>query len=141
MTTILFDARLGIAAADSYGTDGDRTWTDVRKVWRICGCLIGLAGPTDEGVAFKNWLKAGCPDKWPCFRNSAALVLSPAGLVHFDGSCIPQPVASGIESIGTGAKVALAAYDSMGFKNPGRAVRMACKYSEGSGGRVRMYKL
>lgn len=141
MTTILADARLGVMLSDSYATDGDRAWSNVRKVFRICGCLVGLAGATDEGEAFKIWLKKGCPDKWPAFRCSSALVLSPAGLVHFDCSLIPQPVKCGIEAIGTGAKVALAAYEALGRNNPRRAVGLSCKYSDGSGGRVRVYRL
>ena len=141
MTTIIADLLLGVMVSDSYATDGDRAWSSVRKVWRYKGCLIGFSGDTDEAEAFKTWFKAGYPDKWPRFSHSCALVLSRTGLLHFNYGLIPQKVPSGIEAIGTGGKVALAVHDALERKNIKRAVAMACKYSDGSGGRVRLYQL
>ncbi len=141
MTTIIADVQLGLMVSDSYATDGDRAWPSTRKVWRCNGALIGCSGDTDEAVEFRKWVMAGFPTRMPRFSNSCAIVLSRSGLSHFDHSLIPQKVPSGVEAIGTGAKVALAVHEALLRQDIKRAVALACKYSDGSRTPVRVYKL
>jgi hypothetical protein len=138
VTTILADARFGLMVSDSVMTDDDRVWT-TKKVFRHEGCLYGFAGLVDERIAFMDWIK-GEGDA-PAFANSFCLMLSDAGLFIYDNSTVPQKVSRGFETIGTGAKAAMCAYEAMGFKNPAKAVRIVCKHDSGSRPPVRTYKL
>lgn len=140
MTTVLADARHGIMLSDSSISDGDRVWIG-RKVVRCSGELFGFSGDCDEAVQFMAWWKSGQSSKLPHFRNSCCLRLSPTGLFHYDHGITPQKVPSGIESIGTGAKAAIAAYDALGFTNPRRVLALACKYDANSRAPVRIYKI
>ena len=141
MTTVLADAHLGVMVADSFASDGDRSWGRVKKVWRVRDHLVGLAGNLDEFAPFVQWFKDGCDDKKrPKFSNSYALILGPTGLWTCQLS--PLLMRSGRhEAIGSGCKAALAAYEALGFTDPKRAVQIACRYDAGSRGPVRVYHL
>lgn len=142
MTTILADAKLGVMVADSNMTDGDRIWK-VKKIHRIRGALVGLAGIMSEGQAFLRWFAAD-DGKAPEFEfgGSTALVLDGGGLFLFDENTLGlTKVPGGIESAGSGAVAAIAAYEALGFQDPVRAVRIACKHDQGSRPPVRSYKL
>lgn len=142
MTTILADTRLGVMVSDSNMTDGDRAWR-VRKVHRIRGTLVGLAGTMIEGLAFLDWYRAGMttpPDF--AFGDSTALVLDTDGLWLFDENTDTLArVRAGREAIGTGGKGAMCAYEALGFSSPAKAVRIACVHDSGSRPPVRTYRL
>ncbi len=143
MTTILADYKLGLMVADSNATDGDRVWK-IKKVHRIKGALIGLAGVMSEGQAFLEWYRGDIEKKAPVFEfgESTALVLDEFGLFYFDMNTLGlTKVPGGIESAGSGSVAAICAYEALGFKDPTRAVRIACKHDNGSRGPVRTYKL
>lgn len=142
MTTVLADARLGVIVADSNISDGDRTWSG-RKVFRVKGCLIGYAGNEEDSIAFLDWFKSGHDvAKKPKLTNFSALLLSPRGLFSYDQDLIlPLPVAKGIESIGTGAKAAMSAYEALDWKDPKRAVQIVCRHDSSSRAPVRVYHL
>ena len=140
MTTILASAPLGLMLSDSSISDGDRVWVG-RKVIRYKGSLFGFAGDCDEAVQFMDWWKAGQTGKLPHFRNSCCLILSPSGLTHFDHGLTAQKIPSGVETIGTGAKAAIAAFEALEYTNPRRAVALACKHDAGSRAPVRVYSL
>ena len=137
MTTILADLKLGLMVADSSISDGDRVWVG-RKVYRHRGVLYGFAGDVDEAVQFMDWVKGG---PTPKFGHSDCLALSPGGLLHYNRSINPIPVASGIETIGTGGKSAICAYEALDWLDPVRAVRIACKHDSASRAPLRIYKL
>ena len=140
MTTVLACARLGIMVADSSVSDDDRVWAG-RKVWRVRGALIGMAGTDSERLAFLAWYRGGMlsPVK---LGESSALILSRKGLFVIDANYVePQRVESGREAIGTGAKAAMCAYEALDFTDPRRAVRIVCKHDAGSRGPVRRYAL
>ena len=139
MTTILADFNLGLMVADSSISDGDRVWMG-RKVFRHHGNLLGFSGDVEEAIGFLIWYKKGMKDKHPKFTNSHALVMNSAGLFYFGASCVSQPIKSGIEAIGTGAKAAICTYEAMGFKKPAAAVKLVCKHDAGSRSPVRIYK-
>jgi hypothetical protein len=137
MTTLIADFRLGVMISDSAVSDEDRVWSG-RKVFRYRGALYGFAGDTDEAVEFMAWIKGG---KHPKFTHSDCLVLSDAGLTHYNRSTVAQSVASGIEAIGSGAKAAICAYEALGFTDPVQAVKITCKHDSGSRTPVRIYRL
>jgi hypothetical protein len=107
-------------------------------VFRYKGALYGFSGDTDEAVQFMAWIKGG---KLPHFSHSDCLVLSDAGLVHYNHGTVAQSVARGIEAIGTGAKAAMCAYEALQFTDPVRAVKIVCKHDSGSRAPVRVYRL
>ena len=143
MTTILADFHLGLMVADSHETDTDRAWC-VKKVHRVRGALIGLAGKLHvDGQHFLDWYQAGMvtPPEFD-FEESVALVLDYDGLWIFDSNCITLvKVERGREAIGTGGKGAICAYEALGWSNPRRAVTIACKHDGGSRPPIRVYRL
>lgn len=126
--------------SDSSISDGDRVWVG-RKVFRFGGRLFGFSGDCDEAIEFMHWVRNNLPPQLPHFRNSDCLMLSQAGLFHFNHGVIAQKVPKGIEAIGTGAKAAIAAYEALGFTKPNRAVQLACKHDANSRVPVRVYRL
>jgi len=138
VTTILSDAHLGVMVADSSVSDGDRVWSE-RKVFRIKGALIGLAGEDGDCGRFLQWVKDGLPGK-PRFGETAALILTPGQLLFFDGNYVePVKVKSGREAIGSGGKSAMCAYEALGWTDPRRAVRIVCRHDAASRAPVRVY--
>lgn len=130
--------------SDSNMSDGERVWK-ARKVHRIRGCLLGLAGHVDEINGFLDWYRAGEPETgYPklAFENSVVLALDPDGLWLFDSSCTQwSKVPTGREAIGTGGVAAISAYEALDWTDPARAVRIACKHDAGSRVPVRTYRL
>lgn len=141
MTTVLADAHAGVIVSDTGASGGDRQWPNSRKVWRVRGALLGFSGLYEDIERFLAWWRAGQRDPAPNFKHGSALVLSQAGLALYAGSTSPVTVAGGRDAIGSGGKAALCAYDAMGWTDPRRAVRIACKYDSGSRTPVRLYRL
>lgn len=137
ITTILADYKLGVMVSDSSVSDDDRVWVG-KKVHRYKGVLYGLAGNVEEAIQFMDWVKGG---ERPKFSNSDCLALSESGLLHYNRSIIPIPVKRGIETIGTGGKAAICAYEALGWTDPVLAVRIVCKNDSASRAPVRVYKL
>jgi hypothetical protein len=140
MTTILADLRLGVMVSDGTTTDSDRVWSQ-RKVWRVKGCLVGIAGDFAQGRLFVEWLRGGAKGQAPKFNESEALVMSDGGLFYYGNNLVPEKVAHGIEAIGTGSKAAMCAYEALAFTDPVLAVKIVCKHDSGSRGPVRTYRL
>jgi hypothetical protein len=137
MTTILADFRYGVMVADSSISDDDRVWLG-KKVYRHKGVLYGFSGDVEESIQFMDWVRGGKPPK---FTHSACLQLSEAGLFHYNASIIPHPVQCGYETIGSGGKAAICAYEALGFTDPVRAVKITCRHDSASRTPVRIYKL
>lgn len=128
--------------SDSNMTDDDRVWR-VKKVFRIGGVLVATAGAVSQGEAFMDWYRTDTtkPPEFD-FDEGSALVLGSNGLFYFDSSVLTlTKIPSGREAIGTGGKVAMAVYESQRWKDPVRAVRITCKYDNGSRTPVRSYRL
>lgn len=140
MTTILASVEHGVIVADSNISDDDRIWTG-KKVWRIKGSLIGMAGCDADRAAFLAWFRGGM-DGPVEFGTSSALILNSTGLYLFDANyTTPQRLEHGREAIGTGAKAAMCAFEALGWQDPKRAVQIVCKHDAGSRGPVRVYRL
>lgn len=139
MTTVLADVRFGVMCSDSNHADDDRVWLG-RKVFRIRGSLVGVAGTVANWRAALVWLRKG--GERPDFGDASLLVLSHDGLfLHTPLDPQPERIASGREAIGSGAKAAMCAYEALNFTDPKRAVRIVCKHDSGSRGPVRIYRL
>lgn len=140
MTTVLADSHLGIVVADSGISDGDRQWVG-RKVWRIGGALVAIAGNLDECQGFLAWYRGGMEEKPPPMANASAMAMTEQGIVYFSGSAVPLVVESGREAIGSGAKAAMCAYEALGWQDPKRAVQIVCRHDARSRAPVRVYQL
>lgn len=142
MTTILADYRFGLMVSDSHTTDGDRAWSE-RKVRRVRGALIGLAGLWADFEPVLDWYRGGMAEPMQIDNvETAVLVLKGDGLFLLDASSTRlQRVSGGREAVGTGGKAAIAAYEAMYFTDPRRAVQIACRHDPGSRPPVRLYRL
>jgi ATP-dependent protease HslVU (ClpYQ) peptidase subunit len=139
MTTILCDSRLGVMVSDGAFNDGNCVGK-MRKVWRVNGSLVGLAGNLDEFGPFLGWLKGGM--KYPPPRISiSALLLSESGILCFAASGTAYVVQSRCEAIGSGAMAAKSAHEALDFADPRKAVQIVTKHDHNSRGPVRVYKL
>lgn len=140
MTTVLADWHAGVMVSDSNVSDSDRHWSR-RKVFRIRGALVGIAGVVSQAEQFLLWYRAGCVDKPPKMDAMSALVLSPVGLMIYDAEHIPTPVPSGREAIGSGAKAAMVGYQLLGWTDAKRVVKAVCDHDAHSRAPVRVYQL
>lgn len=140
MTTVLADVKLGVMVSDTNYSDGE-TRGQMRKVWRMRGGLVGLAGSLDEFAPFLLWLKDGMASPGPRLKSLSALWLQPTGLLWFADSLSPIVVQGRCHAIGTGAMAAHAAHEALGFADPKRAVRIACNHDAASRAPVRLYRL
>lgn len=140
MTTVLAEAKLGLMVADSNVTDAIKVWKQ-RKVWRINGALVGMAGLAEEFLPFLVWCRNGMQEDPPKMKNLEAMVLSTSGLLYYSSSTLPVRIASGRHAIGTGSMAALAAHEALGFNDPKRAVQIVCRHDAGSRSPVRVYRL
>lgn len=126
--------------ADSNVSDEDRHWSQ-RKVFRIRGALVGIAGVMVQVEQFLSWYRAGCKDKPPKMDEMSALVMSLEGLLVYSHGHIPTPVPKGREAIGSGAKAAMVGYQLLGWQDAKRVVRAVCDHDAGSRAPVRVYTL
>mgnify|MGYP006958848856 CR=1 FL=1 len=141
MTTVLADFNARVMVADTGADNGEQVWLAQRKVWRSGKWLLGFAGRYDEIEEFLAWWRAGRGGPLPSFRHSEALAMSDEGLLHFSTSAREMPSERRREAIGTGAIGALCAYEALGWTDPKRAVRIACRHDAHSRAPVRVYSL
>ena len=142
MTTVLADARLGVMVSDSAINDGSRLWLGP-KVFRIRGALLGFAGETHIREGFMKWWREGAlVAETPTFKGGIALVLTPdRKLLYFEEDKWMETLRNGREAIGTGSQAAMAAYEALDWKDPKKAVRIACHHDHQSRAPVRAYNL
>lgn len=134
MTTIAASVLDGVMCSDSFWSDGDECGP-TRKVFRVNGDLIGLAGDLGEQQSWLADYKAG---RKHTQRSITAMRLSKDGITlwtHQDGW-----TAGGQRfAIGSGGKVARGALAAGATCR--QAVRIAADIDAGTGGPVRQYKL
>lgn len=141
MTTVLADWHLRLMVSDSNVSDLDRHWSQ-RKVFRIRGQLVGIAGALTQAEQFLVWMRGGCKEKPPSkLDEMTALVMSADGLLHYAGTHLPLPVPCGREAIGSGAKAAMVGYQLMKWSDPRGVVRAVCDHDANSRAPVRVYRL
>jgi hypothetical protein len=143
VTTVLADSRLGLMVTDSAFSDGTRVWSG-KKVHRVRGHLVGLAGTVTQMDGFLAWYKRGGDwGDWTFkFDESYALILTPDGLFEFNEKADSlRHIKQGYEAIGSGSMAAVAAHEALEWKDPKRAVAIACKHDTNSRAPVRVYHL
>ena len=142
MTTIVGSYARREIAADSQWQAGDMKQR-ARKIYRVRGALIGIAGTVTEGLKFVQWYAEGCRrDEEPQLHADTwgALVLDATGLFEWNERLVPIPCydKEGY-SVGTGYMAAQAAL-KLG-KTPKEAVEVACLIDINTGPPVVVEKL
>jgi ATP-dependent protease HslVU (ClpYQ) peptidase subunit len=143
MTTVVY--RDGILASDSACYAGTTKVHSMKKVWRISGHLVGLAGDVDAINAFKKWFAAGADvEKYPIEKKQqlAVIVVTPEGKVftYEDRDPIPLEIIDGeYVAVGSGADVALGAMHA-GASAP-EAIKAAIAHSAKTDGKIQMITL
>ncbi len=140
MTTIAYDVRKGVIAADSREVWVDGGYNLCEKLFRIKsgphkGHIVGTSGASSPGIVFVDWYanpKKSEPPKIQ-FEDEyfTCLVLTPEGAFTVDDHCRLVRCIEPRGAIGSGAPFAIGAMD-MGA-TPKQAVAIACRHSAYSG--------
>ena len=139
MTTIAACTVRRVMVADSQWTDGRRCG-GVRKVYRIGGALVGLAGDFATIHACLAKLRAGELERGDGdLSDVEVLRLAESGLSTWTAADGWGPLTEKRWAIGTGADFAIGAL--MAGATPLRAVQIAITHDAGSGGTARAYRL
>jgi ATP-dependent HslUV protease subunit HslV len=143
MTTVVY--RDGVLASDSAVYAGGTKVHSMKKVWKIRGHLVGLAGNVNAINAFKKWFEDGAMlDFYPITKKQslAALVVTPEGKVFSYEDADPHAIE--IEdgeyvAVGSGSDVALGALHA-GATAPD-AIKAAIAHSSKTDGKIQIIKL
>ena len=110
-----------------------------KKLWKIKGGVVGIAGQYAACVQFVKWLK-GEQDDPPDMEEVDAMVVTATGrILHYNSSTEPFEVEDDFSAIGSGAQAAMAAMH-MGASVE-RAIEVACAVDVGSGGKVQHHTI
>ena len=134
MTTIA--ANREMIAADSQAWDGIKSECIKIQVAHN-GDLVGIAGALRDLYRFMHWYKER--DEEIDTSDSTFLVLTKQGKLFTYESGIAIPIREPFYAIGSGAQAAMGIMYDGG--NPIKAVKIACKVDNQSGGKVRWKKL
>lgn len=139
MTTIAY-AR-GLMAADSSAWVGETYAHKTRKLWRVGGGLVGMAGALIAMEAFVRWIADGAHEEDYPTGDYDAIVVDPNGRVSLYEGGGPDPVVSRdpYVAIGSGMMVALGALYA--GADARAAVRAAIKHTGTSKPPVRWLQL
>ncbi len=146
MTTIVYDAQLGVVAADSQETGYGGEKFNCKKLFKVNGFIIATAGGTYAGMAFVNWFGdwEGEPD-WDDHPDLTNLDLEEdfeCLVIREDASCFTVnrlfvPVnqsGNRFVTLGSGGSAARGAM--MAGATPKEAVEIAKKIDSYTGGKV-----
>jgi ATP-dependent protease HslVU (ClpYQ) peptidase subunit len=122
-------------ASDSIASDGDTRCT-VRKLFKLHGGIIGVAGDMSQCVALVRYLKRAKRHMLPPDVSGVeALHLTRHGkILCYDGSLTPFEILDDFAAIGSGAGPALGAMHA--GVDIATAIRIAAKVNSGTGGTV-----
>ena len=131
----------GLMAADSSAWVHGTHVHKVRKLWRVGGGLVGMAGSIIDMEAFVRWIADGADHEDYPHGEFDTIVVDPSGRVSLYEGAGPDPVVSRdpYVAIGSGMMVALGAL-AVGA-NPIAAVRAAIKHTGTSKPPVRFLRL
>ena len=135
MTTIAACSIERVMCSDSGWTDGHQRGT-ARKVYRVRGDLIGLAGNLDEVQA---WLDAYRAGKKLQGKNVSAMRLGPSGRIDVWTAGSWCRLEERWFAIGSGSQCARSAMEHGATAR--ESVKTAIKYDAGSFGAVRTYRV
>lgn len=148
MTVVAFDGKT--LACDSQLSDGSFAWAETKKIKRVNGWLIGFAGNLDLGTLYMQKfdpaiIESGknLPALSTTERNDAfeALAISPKGEIYYleTSGIITKLETEGFTAIGCGCSVAMGVMFAGG--SAVLAVKAACKYRHGCGGKIHKLRL
>lgn len=124
-------------ASDSQLTGEYRA--SAKKLWKIKGAVIGIAGEYSACTRFVKWLQGELQDE-PDMETVDAMVLTTDGrILHYNGSTEPFEVEDQFSAIGSGSQAAMAAMH-MGASVE-RAIEVAALVDVGTGGPVQYHKI
>lgn len=110
-----------------------------KKIWKVKGNIVGVAGAYAPCVQFVRWLKGELEDD-PDMEHVDAMVVTKDGrILHYNGTIDPFEVEDDFSAIGSGAQAALAAM-YMGASLE-RAIEVASLVDVGSGGPVQLHTI
>lgn len=136
MTTIATDGKT--IAADTQQCGNFIAPVPVRKLWRIGGRLVGMAGAIEDYLLFLEWLKSPkSRDKPTLGKHFEALVVEKRVEVFYR-SLIPVEVGAPA-AIGSGSSFAMGAM--LQGASPASAIRVAIKLDPYTGGKVKCLTL
>lgn len=137
MTTITVDAALGVMCSDSHWTD-QSSKGPIRKVFRINGALVGLAGSLSHFEEAVDHIKLTGGTKLHSKCDVTALILDgkQAKLWTAVDGILPAPPRYAIGGGGDAARGAM-----MAGASAQRALAIAREIDANTSGRTRVYKL
>ena len=119
-------------ACDSQLTGDYRA--SAKKIWKVNGGIVGIAGSYAACVQFVKWLK-GELEELPDMEEVDAMVVTKSGkILHYNQSSEPFEIEDDFSAIGSGGAAAMAAMH-MGA-DVKRAIEIAILVDPGSGGKV-----
>lgn len=139
MTTVAY--RDGLMASDSSALVHETHVHPARKIWRVGGGLVGMAGSLVHMPAFVRWLAEGADVGEYPDGDFDAIVVDPSGRVSMYEGAGPEPIVvrEKYVAIGSGAPVALGALAA--GADARAAVKAAIKHTTGSKAPVRSLRL
>jgi len=124
-------------ASDSQLTGEFRA--SAKKIWKVKGGYVGVAGSYGACVRFVKYLKGDLEDEPDMEEVDAMMLTNDGRILHFNQSLEPFEVNDEFSAIGSGAMAALAAMH-MGA-TVDRAIEVASLVDVGSGGPVQHYRI
>ena len=122
-------------AGDTQLTDEGGPLSHGRKVYKVNGACIGIAGTYADCIRFIRWYKSGMKEPLKKVGDVSALLLSDEGnIFYFDGEAQSYRVTDKFMAIGSGASAAMGAMH-MGA-TPQQAVKVASKVDAYTGGKI-----
>jgi hypothetical protein len=150
MTTVAYDAKTRVLAADSRCFDGEAEFP-TRKIWQLKdGRIFGACGDGGFTEAARDWIEAGMPrDAKPDFLDlrddppsfSGLLVDLEGRIWHFDEYLEPMEVLRQYHAIGTGARLAAKLIENGKTALEALELIVSLELDEHSGGPVQQLQL
>jgi len=144
MTTVAYNSRERMMAADSSAIDRGTHVVVATKMWRAGGGLIGMAGTILHFEPFVRWIMNTDGDDTDAYPRGDfdAIVVSPAGRISLYEGGGPDPIVwrgAPYVAIGSGGPLALVAMDA--GADVRKAVRLAVARDTNSKPPVRVMRL
>ncbi len=140
MTTIVY--RDGVLASDSQCGCGGMIEGSTKKITQAKdGTMGGLAGDLSSCTKFLDWVESAERAKTdpPNTGEDEGLLIKPSGEVFVAHNGVLSKLDAPFAILGSGARLAAGAM-AMGASAK-KAVKIACEFDSGSGGKIQAYRL
>lgn len=140
MTTIVF--KKGVMAGDSQITDGNHNFSQVQKVFKLDGYLLGVAGTFSECQGYKSWIETSMdmkvfPEETEV-DGCALLYDTNKELLYLLEKNEKIILGDEFVAIGSGAQFAIGALEQGASAK--KAVQVASKYDVYTGGDIKVVR-